>query len=399
METTVGNIPVQYQVVTDDAALAAACRRWQGCEALGLDTEFMRVTTFYPKVALLQIADPAGIVLIDPLGIGDWSPFAALMADPAIVKVFHSCSEDMLVFFAFLRALPTPVFDTQVATALLNEGFGLSYQNLVRNRYGVDLPKAETRSDWLQRPLTPEQLDYAALDVAWLLQTWQGQQLTLDAQGRAGWLREESVRQQQAYASEFTQDFADYYLNFKAAWQLNARQLAALQKLAAWREARARKRDKPRNWILKDSALFAFAQGLYASKAQLAAVDEVNDNFVRFEGEEVLALLDEARRMNEADCPPLLPKPLTDSQKKRLKKAQELVQAQSEELGIPPELLCRKRTLQALQYALLAADNAGGLAPHAVPDELQGWRGPLLLDALVRVFRHEQVHGYALEPE
>jgi len=389
VDSAVSRIPVEYALVTDNVALAVACKRWQGSAALALDTEFMRVTTFYPKVALLQVADAHGITLIDPLGITDWSPFAALMAAPDVVKVFHSCSEDLLVFFSFLRALPTPVFDTQIATALLNEGFGLSYQNLVRNRFGIDLPKGETRSDWLQRPLTPEQLDYAALDVAWLLQTWQGQQLALEAQGRDNWLREESVRQQQAYTCEFTHDFADYYLNFKSAWQLHPRQLAALQKLAAWRETRARKRDKPRNWILKDTALFAFAQGLYTNKTELAAVAEVNDNFVRFEGGEVLALLEEARQLNEADCPPQLPKPLTEGQKKRLKKAQELVQEQSIAVGIPPELLCRKRTLQALQYALLAADKAGTPDEFAIPEELQGWRGPLLLDDLVKVFRHE----------
>jgi ribonuclease D len=385
------SIPVQYTLVTDDAALAQVCRQWATSAALALDTEFMRVTTFYPKVALIQVADDSGsITLIDPLSISDWTPFAALMQAESIIKIFHSCSEDLLVFFSFLHLLPAPVFDTQIASALLNEGFGLSYQNLVRQRYGVELPKAETRSDWLQRPLTPEQLEYAALDVAWLHQTWQGQHLALVDQGRDSWLREESRRQQLNYASEFSGDFAAYYLNFKSAWQLDRRQLAALQKLAVWREQRARKRDKPRNWILKDNALFALAQGLYTTKAQLSAVEDINDNFVRFEGGEVLALIAEVRAMNEADCPPLLPKPLTESQKKRLKKAQQLVEEQGLLLGLPPELLCRKRTLQALQYALLAAERSGTPESHSIPDELQGWRGPLLLDALVKVFHHDQ---------
>src|SRR5690606_13689065 len=134
---------------------------------------------FYPKVALIQVADASSITLIDPLTIHDWEPFRALMTNEHIAKIFHSCSEDLLVFFSFLGILPGPIFDTQIATALLNEGVGLSYQNLVKLRFDVDLPKGETRSDWLQRPLTQEQLDYAALDVAYLYETWQAQRQAL----------------------------------------------------------------------------------------------------------------------------------------------------------------------------------------------------------------------------
>jgi ribonuclease D len=379
------SIDVTYSLVTDNAALNECCKRWAACEALALDTEFMRVTTFYPKVALIQVEDAGSITLIDPLPIGDWSQFSALMTNPKLTKIFHSCSEDLLVFFSFLKLLPTPVFDTQLATALLNDGVGMSYQNLVKQRFGVELPKAETRSDWLQRPLTVEQMEYAALDVAYLYPTWLAQRERLRELGREAWLLEDCARQQQQYASEFTGDFSDYYLNFKAAWQLQPRQLAALQKLAQWREQRARKRDKPRNWIVKDTALFAFAQGLYTSKAQLAAVEDVNDNFVRFEGDQVLALLQEAREMTEAQCPPALPRPLTQGQKNRLKAAQGLVEQKSAELGIPPEVLGRKRTLQALLFALLEAEKNGGTV--AIPEELQGWRGPLLLEALTGVLQ------------
>lgn len=373
-------VHVDWTLVDDDAALGASCRRWANCEALALDTEFMRVSTFYPKIALIQVADGTSITLIDPLRIGDWAAFAALMTDPAITKVMHSCSEDMLVFHTFLNVLPTPVFDTQIATALLNEGVGISYQNLVKQRFGIELPKGETRSDWLQRPLTAQQLEYAALDVAYLPQCWQAQRSALRELGREGWLQEDSARQVQQYAADLASDFSDYYRNFKAAWQLRPQQLAALQKLAAWREQRARKRDKPRSWIVKDTALFAFAQNLPTNKAQLAAMEDVSDNFVRFEGDEVLALIRAARELPEADCPPPLPKPLTQGQKGRLRKAQDFVEAKGIELRVPPEVLGRKRTLQALQQALLDAAKLGGTP--LVPDELLGWRRPFLLEPL-----------------
>ncbi len=380
-------VEVDFVLVTDDATLASWCKRWATCEALALDTEFMRVTTFYPKVALIQIADGDNIVLIDPLTIQNWDPFRALMTDAAITKIFHSCSEDLLVFLSFLGILPSPVFDTQIATALLNQGVGLSYQNLVKLRFNVDLPKGETRSDWLQRPLSKEQLEYAALDVAYLFQTWQAQREQLQQSGRAQWLAEECARQQQQYASEFAGDFSGYYQNFKAAWQLQPRQLAALQKLAMWREQRARKRDRPRSWIIKDTALFAIAQSLCTSRSQLAAVEDVSDNFVRHEGDQVLALIKEVASMADNECQFSVPRPLTQGQKNRLKKAQELVEKKGAELGIPPEVLGRKRTLLALLYAsMTAAADAPG-SELVVPEELCGWRRPLLLDGLLEIYR------------
>jgi ribonuclease D len=320
-------IALAWTLIDTDAALAACCQRWSACTALALDTEFMRVSTFFPKLALIQVADGTSITRIDPLRIQDWSAFAALLTNPAITKIMHSCSEDMLVFHTFLNVLPTPVFDTQIATALLNEGVGISYQNLVKLRFGIDLPKGETRSDWLQRPLTSEQLEYAALDVAYLPQCWQAQCNALQAQGREGWLREDCARLVQQYVADLASDFSEHYLNFKAAWQLRPQQLAALQKLAAWREQRARKRDKPRSWIVKDNALFAFAQNLPTTRAQLAAVEEVSDNFVRFEGDEVLALLHDAREISDAECPPPMAKPLTQVLKARLRKAQDVLEA------------------------------------------------------------------------
>lgn len=378
-------IHLEWTLIADDAALTACCQRWAGCEALALDTEFMRVSTFYPKLALIQVADGGSVTLIDPLRINDWTPFAALMADAGITKVMHSCSEDMLVFHTFLGVLPAPVFDTQIATALLNEGVGISYQNLVKLRFGIDLPKGETRSDWMQRPLTTEQLEYAALDVAYLPECWQAQVAALKELGREAWLREDCARLVRQYAAELASDFSRYYENFKSGWQLGPQQLAALQLLAAWREQRARKRDKPRSWIVKDAALFAFAQNMVTTKAQLAAIEDVSDNFVRFEGEEVLALIREARERPEAACPLPLARPLTQGQKGRLRKAQDFVELKSAELRIPPEVLGRKRTLQALQQALLDADRNG--SEPALPDDLLGWRGPLVLQELAEILK------------
>ncbi len=379
--------PLSYLVIDDDVALVNACAIWQQSAALALDTEFMRVSTFYPEVGLLQIADAAAITLIDPLGITDWSPFKALMLDARITKILHSCSEDMLVFLTFLQALPAPVFDTQIAAALLNEGNSLSYQNMVKHRYGVEVPKTETRSDWLQRPLTREQLDYAALDVAYLYQIWQSQLAALQHLGREGWMQEECERMLENYRTESSGDFSTYYLNFKSGWQLRPHSLLALQKLADWREQRARKRNKPRNWVLKDAALFTIANSMITSRAQLAAVEDVNDNFVRHEGDAVIALVQEAAAATEAECPPRQDPPLTNPQKQMLRRMQDLVESRAHELGIPPELLGRKRVLMPLLSGLLRLPVGATLAESDVPAELSGWRRQQILEPLLQLPR------------
>jgi ribonuclease D len=377
-----GNI--EYSIIDSNAALAESCDAWSRCPALGLDTEFMRVSTYYPKVGLIQVADGSRITLIDPLEISDWSAFRDLLVDSRVTKIMHSCSEDLLVFYAFTGVIPEPIFDTQIAAALLGEGLSLSYQNLIIQGFGIELPKGETRSDWMQRPLTPEQLEYAALDVAWLVETHKLQSEKLAGMGRLAWVSEECERMRHAYDTEFTADFSDYYLNFRAAWQFSAQRLAALQLLAAWREQRARKRDRPRNWILKDSALFAIANSLCTSKAQLAVIEDVSDNFIRHEGDQVLELVSAARSLPESACPPPLPKPLNPAGKSRLKAAQAKVEAIASELGIVPELLVRKKTLMALINAIKLQRTGDGQA-LVIPEELQGWRKPLVLDALLEV--------------
>lgn len=387
MKQELAAVAVDYRYVQSDAELEQVCRQWRNCEALALDTEFVRVSTFYPRAGLFQVSDGSEVVLIDPLPISDWSCFRELLTDDNCVKLLHSCSEDLLVFLKQLDVIPTPIFDTQIASSMLEHGLSASYQALVSHYCGVDLPKGETRSDWLQRPLTEQQLDYAALDVAYLHQIWRIQREQLERLDRMSWMEEECSRLEALYADEITQDFSGYYRNFKAAWQMKPQQLACLLSLAAWRERRARERDKPRSWIIRDPALFSIAQTLPASRAQLAVLDEVSDNFLRYEGDRILELVKEAAALPADLCPPPLPKPFSQSQKNRLKKAKQLVEAKAEELGISPEFLGRKRTLHALLYALVNGQDAQEGAAGCVPAELQGWRKAVLLDDLLKVMQ------------
>jgi ribonuclease D len=375
-----------YEMVTDDDTLNALCRKWQTCEFVAMDTEFIRTTTFYPHVGLIQVNDNGQTsYLIDPLTISDWHAFRDLMLDPAVTKIFHSCSEDMQVFMAAMQLVPTPVFDTQIGAAFLNTGFGISYQNLVNLCLGIDIPKGETRSDWLQRPLTETQCQYAALDVACLPEIYLAQREQLEQTGKLAWLQEECEALLQQYRNEMIGDYSSYYQNIKGAWQLNRAQLAILKELAQWRELRARKRDKPRNWIITDRNLLDIARLRPLQLDDLSDVEGLSRNFLHHEGSEILNLVASGVTMPEAGLPELLPKPPDGKAKARLKKGQQFIEKRALELALPVEILARKRWLISLVQDM---PEQGSDAPGpALPAELNGWRNPLLLPGLLDAMR------------
>src|SRR5690606_1721940 len=162
-------IPTEPIWIAQDSELAELCARWRQQAALAIDTEFMRSETFYPIAGLLQFGVGKVCYLIDPLAINDFEPLRELLLDEAVTKVLHSCSEDLEVFQRWLNVVPAPLFDTQIAAAFAGYGFSLGYAGLIKAVLNIEIPKEETRSDWLQRPLSVAQLKYAALDVAHML--------------------------------------------------------------------------------------------------------------------------------------------------------------------------------------------------------------------------------------
>ncbi len=377
-----------YVLVTDDEALNKCCESWQELSYLALDTEFMRTDSFYPKVALFQVSDGQNNYLIDPLGISDWEAFQALMLAPDITKIFHSCSEDLLVFIYQFGILPSPIFDTQVANAFLNQGFALSYQNMVSEEFGINLPKGETRSNWLQRPLSEQQLDYAALDVVYLPEIYSRQKKKLSAMGRLAWVDEDCQRLLSNYKEELEQDFSQTYRNINAAWQLDEKQLLVLKVLAEWREKHARQRDKPRNWIIKDKELVNIAKTIPENMAQLGQINSLNANFIYYEGQALLELIHNASKQDNASLTEQIARPLSNAQKKHFKLAQALVERKAEELNLPIEVLGRKRTLLSLYQSILELKNSTSedtLDANKIklPDELRGWRSEILVQELI----------------
>ncbi len=368
-------IPVEPIRVEQTAELNSLCERWQQQAAIAIDTEFMRSTTFYPEAALFQVGDGQGCYLLDPLAIDDFSAFRALMLNPQVTKVMHSCSEDLEVFQTFLQVVPKPLFDTQLAAAMVGQGFSLGYAPLVERLLGVAIPKSETRSDWLQRPLSQPQLHYAALDVAYLLVVYALILKQLKAAQRLHWVQEDCA----AIVEQAEQgtDPEQLYLKVKLAWKLNRQQLAVLKTLVAWRELQARARNVPRNRLVKERALWDMAARLPTRESQLKAIEGIPPRVIRAQAEELLEMIAQASELPEEQCPALLPPPLTPAEGQVFKQLRGRVREIAESLQVAPEILVRKKDLEEL---VRSATNG---ANYQLNGSLIGWRQQVVGDELL----------------
>lgn len=361
--------------VADDAQLAELCQRWRAQAAVAIDTEFERTSTFYPLAALFQVGDGQGCYLIDPLAMGDMTPFADLLADPAVTKVLHACSEDLEVFQRFLGVIPAPLFDTQVAAAFTDAGYSLGYARLVEHLLGIALPKGETRSDWMQRPLSQAQLRYAALDVAYLLVVYGMLLQSLRQTGRLEWVREECARIIADARAGSAPELA--YQKIKNAWRLTRPQLGVLQALCLWREREARARDIPRNRLLKEGPLWDLARLQPRHVSQLYKVEGLLPRMIEAEGEALIAAVAAGLQLADADLPPRLEAPLAPATGELLKALKQLGRDTAAAMAMAPEVLVRKKDLEALVRSGLD----GGT--YVLPDSLQGWRLPVIGEALL----------------
>ncbi|MCE4053199.1 ribonuclease D [Pseudomonas sp. Au-Pse12] len=360
--------------IRDNDSLGQLCAEWQQLPFVALDTEFMRVDTFYPIAALLQIGDGQRAYLIDPLTIDNWQPLAALLENPAVVKVVHACSEDLEVLLRLTGSLPAPLFDTQLAAAYLNLGFSMGYSRLVQEVLGIELPKGETRSDWLQRPLSETQVSYAAEDAVHLAQVFTELRPKLSAD-KYRWVLEDGAELVANLRREV--DPYEVYREAKLAWKLSRAQLAVLRELCAWREREARARDLPRNRIVREHALWPLAKTQPDNLSALAKIEDMHPRTVRQDGEFLLDLIKRTASVGPDQWPPAVPEPLPIEASVLLKRLKAVGQAEAERLEIAPEVMLRKKTLESL----LKSGFPNG--PYQLPDSLRGWRRELMGQALL----------------
>ena len=226
-----------YQYIDTNAGLQQACETLIQAPAIAVDTEFVRVDTFYPIPGLVQIAAAGETFLIDPITIDQWQPLQALLTDPGTLKVMHACSEDLELFQHWLALRPTPIADTQIAAAFVDMGLSPGYQSLVLDLLGETVDKGETRSDWLQRPLRDSQCHYAAMDVAHLMQCYDLLAQRLKDKGVWQWYEQDMQRLSQP-KPPIAPELA--YIQMKNAWRLQGKSVGRSRGLAAWREEVAR---------------------------------------------------------------------------------------------------------------------------------------------------------------
>lgn len=352
-----------FRWILNDEQLQQALGIWAQSERLFLDTEFMRERTYHSVLALIQVNDGHQSWLIDPLTLSDPAPLMQLLKQKPLI--LHACSEDVLALQVWGDEPLFQVEDTQIAAAFCGYDLQAGYQKLVKSVLNIDVPKDVTRSNWLQRPLSQQQIDYAVLDVEYLPALYSKLSDELQRQDRFHWWQLESQR---LVSDALTQTPAEQlWRSVKGAGSLDTpEQRGRLQTLAAWRDGCARARDLPRSFVLKDLELLALVQRQPQSAEQLKQLG-LHPSAVRRYGEQLLQMLS----LPIVDAPPALPGPPDAETRKRVKKLKSVINGLAETLNLPPELLARRRWLEAL-----AAD------PKSPPVEFEGWRAEVILPAL-----------------
>lgn len=348
-------------LIETQADLDVYCQSLSKVRVFALDTEFMRVHTFFPKLGLFQINDGERVVLIDPLAIDDWQAFAEILANPAICKVLHACDEDIELIVHCLNVEPQNVFDTQFVAALCGYEFSLSYQAIIKQFLDVDIEKDHRRSDWRKRPLSPEQLHYAADDVRYLLDVYYRLQAELEEQGKQAIM---DSHYQELLENLRDEDYSEAFYRVKEAWRLDAVAFARLKALAVWREQLMREKNIPRNRIASNEALMQLAQQQHWNSYQLFAVEGLSGATVKAEGDALIAML--AAIDAKDGYQETMPKPHKDKVSAQIKKQlQQLAKA----AGIHESLINKKNYNQLLKQQIEQSH-------HELSPSISGWRRP-----------------------
>ncbi len=367
---------LNYQFITTNTALEDVCKAASEVSQIALDTEFVRIRTYYPHLGLIQMYDGKQISLIDPLTITEWTPFVELLTNPAVLKYLHAGSEDLEVFSHQFGCVPTPMIDTQVVAAFLGYPISCGFATLVEKYEHIALDKSESRTDWLARPLTEKQCQYASGDVFYLLPL--AKKLIAQAQevGYMDAIVDEcemiAERRQETVSPELA------YRDIGNAWQLRGQQLACLKMLAEWRLNQARARDMALNFVVREEHLWSVARYLPTSLAELDALS-LSGQEIRCHGRRLLDFVAKAKQIKDEDCPEpignLIEQP---NYKKAFKAIKTVIQEVSEGQRYNPELLASRRQINQLL-------NIYWKIKTGEPELLSRWRKALLAEKITAI--------------
>lgn len=369
-------MPTSPLYVDTPELLSELCSRLAGAPWIVLDTEFLREKTYFPKFCLLQIAANDVVACVDPLALSSLEPLFAIIYDPKVLKIVHSGRQDMEIFYHLFGKLPGPLFDTQIAAPLLGMGEQISYASLVAELLGVNLTKSHSRTDWTRRPLSPEQLRYAADDVIYLEQAYLAMRPKLEQLGRLAWLEEDF--QDMLDPAHYENPPESAWQRIGAVNQLKSKPLSILQTLAAWREQTARNQDLPRGWVLKDDALLDLARQQPITLDELKLVRGIDERIVKRHGTLICRMIQEA-----SNRPPLALHQKPRSGKKTVDQEaimdllMAVVRLRAGQNTLNPAILASRKDLEQLFD--------GDPKAHL----LHGWRKTMVGDELAAVLRGE----------
>ena len=309
--------------------------------------------------------------MVDCFDINDWQPLKTLFLNTGIVKLLHSCSEDIEVFQCLLQTQPSPVVDTQLAAAMAGMGFSIGYSSLIKNLLDVEIDKEQTRSDWLRRPLSERQIHYAANDVYWLPAAWSKLESLLQQKDRLSWCLQDCAKLV-AQDEISDDDGLDFYKRLRGIWRLNSKELNVVRALCAWREKQARADNVPRGRILSDANIIELSRRAPSTIQQLEKLDGLRLSKHRQFDQIICEIIAEAIAADPTSWPKKLLDRTAPAFKAQIKTLKALVEKEAEAHEIPPELLGRKKELEKYIENPESSEIA------------RGWRGVLLLDKIAQ---------------
>lgn len=354
------------KIITTTTALAELCEDYAKSDYVTVDTEFLRESTFWPVLCLIQMAKDGDECIIDPLAEGiDLAPFFDLMADQSVVKVFHAARQDIEIFVHLDGYVPMPIFDTQVAAMVCGYGDSIAYAQLAKRIAGADIDKSSRFTDWSHRPLSDKQLNYALADVTHLRDIYKALKADLAKQNRSNWLDEEMA---------VLESLETYDVPVENAWKRlkmrvrKSRDLAVMQAVAEWRESEARARNIPRGRIMKDDAIYEIAQQHPKNEKDLSRFRALPGGFAKSRhASELLKVVAEALALPEADLPNV-PRPT---------RSPEGTAAATELLKVLLKVICEEN--QVASKIIATIDDLEKIAANDEADvpALKGWRRKL----------------------
>lgn len=382
-------------MIETTAELKAACDIFAKSDFVTVDTEFLRESTFWPQLCLIQIASPDHEALIDPLAKGlDLKPFFDLMADASVVKVFHAARQDLEIIHHLGGIIPHPLFDTQVAAMVCGFGDSVSYDQLVQKITGKHIDKSSRFTDWSHRPLSQKQLDYALADVTHLRDIYASLKTELEREGRAHWLEDEMAVLETPETYDLHPDDAWTRMKMRVR---KPSELAVLMKVTAWREREARNRDVPRGRILKDDAIYEIAQQQPRDAEALGKLRTVPRGWERSaSGAAIIAAVNEALSIPKEELPkiakPYQPNEGTQSAVELLKV---LLKLTAEREGVAAKIVANSDDLEKIASE---GEKADVPAMHGWRKELFGDRALKLIDGQLAIkFVNRKIEAVELD--